>query len=84
MITNEILLAKLEERLDNFKADTKETLDAILVQATKTNGRVNELEDWKTRIETSIKASKFYVGIAGLVIGFFLEKIFSSWTTEKY
>lgn len=41
---------ELALQIDDFKRETRDTTTRILDQTTKTNGRVNKLEDWKNMI----------------------------------
>lgn len=61
----------IADRLTAIDDKFDEKLDKILIQTTKTNGRVNNLEDWRKLI------SKIIWTIIGMVVGiatFLIEK----------
>ena len=65
---------KIQFILDRLEAMDKkydDKLDAILIQTTKTNGRVSVLEDWKKTIG---KVVSVIVGFGVTVAGYFFEK----------
>lgn len=59
------------DRLESMDKKYDDKLDAILIQTTKTNGRVSVLEDWKKTIG---KIVSVIVGFGVTVAGYFFEK----------
>lgn len=64
------------ERLDAIDEKFDGKLDAILVQTTKTNGRVNGLESWRALVN---KVLWSILGIVLTIGGFFLQ----NWISKK-
>jgi len=64
------------ERLNSIDEKFDGKLDAILIQTTKTNGRVNNLESWRSLVN---KVLWSLLGIVLTVAGFFLQ----NWISKK-
>lgn len=62
------------DRLDSIDEKFDGKLDAILVQTTKTNGRVNGLEAWKAQVN---KVLWSILGIILTVAGFYFQNYLS-------
>lgn len=69
------LLARLDERYRRID----EKIDAILIQTTKTNGRltkaeeeINNLKNWRSQL----KGSYYVIGVVGSIIAIVLGIIF--------
>ena len=69
-------LQYLLEKLDSIDEKFDGKLDAILIQTTKTNGRVNGLEAWRALVN---KVLWSVLGIVLTVAGFFLQ----NWISKK-
>ena len=59
------------DRLEAIDSKFDEKLDKILIQTTKTNGRVSGLEDWKRGVTKTIW---WLMGIAGAIIALIIQK----------
>ena len=69
-------LQYLLEKLDSIDEKFDGKLDAILIQTTKTNGRVNGLEAWRALVN---KVLWSVLGIVLTIAGFFLQ----NWISKK-
>ena len=63
-------LQLIHDRLEVIEKRFDDKLDAILIQTTKTNGRVSSLEDWKKLVG---KVVWMIVGFAVTIVGFYLQ-----------
>lgn len=61
----------IADRLEAIDSKFDEKLDKILIQTTKTNGRVSGLEDWKRGVMKSIW---WFMGIFGAIIALLIQK----------
>jgi hypothetical protein len=61
----------IHDRLEAIDQKFDEKLDAILIQTTKTNGRVSSLEDWRKLIGKIVWA---VIGFIVTIVGFYIEK----------
>lgn len=61
----------IADRLEAIDSKFDEKLDKILIQTTKTNGRVSGLEDWKKGITKTIW---WVMGIIGATIALLIQK----------
>lgn len=68
--TNLLQHEMIRKNMEDFHKATQETLQAILAQTSKTNGRVNRLEMWRSYI------------LGGMALLTFLIPI-SMWAIEK-
>ena len=74
--TNQLQHEKIILSLNDFHKQTKETLELLLVQTTKTNGSVRELQLWKANFEgktyaVPIIVSAIIAGAVGLLFKLF-------------
>ena len=61
----------IADRLEAIDSKFDEKLDKILIQTTKTNGRVSGLEDWRNGI---MKSVWWVMGILGAIIALLIQK----------
>jgi hypothetical protein len=61
----------IADRLEAIDSKFDEKLDKILIQTTKTNGRVSSIEDWKKGISRGVW---WVLGIAGTIIALLIQK----------
>lgn len=61
---NELQHEAILESLKNFHKNTDETLNKLLAQTTRTNGRVSRLELWRSGIVACIALLGFLIPLA--------------------
>ena len=59
------------DRIEAMDKKFDDKLDAILIQTTKTNGRVSSLEDWRKHIGKIVWS---IIGVITTIVGFYIEK----------
>lgn len=76
----------LEEKFRHFETkieDIDEKTDRILVQTTKTNGRVDKLEDWKHNMQGTFAGINKTSIVSATVFGFILNMVWDWFKTTK-
>lgn len=56
-------------RLDERQIAIIDKLEEILIEAKKTNGRINELEKWKNQMHGGWRATAFIASGLGVIVG---------------
>lgn len=65
------LIARLDEKINGLEKNINQKLDQILVQTTKTNGRLTKAEDDLNKLFTwksNLKAIYTFIGVVGSVL----------------
>jgi len=65
-------LQLIHDRLEVIEKRFDDKLDAILIQTTKTNGRVSSLEDWRRLVG---KIVWIIIGFAVTILGFYIQSL---------
>lgn len=77
-MSNDVLVERIDglrELINEKFADNDKSHAAILAQTTKTNGRVNHIEDWKSKVTGAlIIMNIILVPIALMFIRAFIDK----------
>ena len=58
-----IMLSNMKETMDSFHSDMRRDISEIKTQTSKTNGRVNKLENWRSGIVAVIAFLSFILPI---------------------
>lgn len=94
MLDNEHNTYTMKEMIEEFRVDTKESLNRIEAQTTKTNGRVTASEKDISDIKSNVKTSKaqvwtaisvlLLVGATVITLGtMVLKSAVEKWTVDK-
>lgn len=68
-----VVLARIEERLNNYIEKSEDKLEAILAEAKKTNGRVTTIETWKNKVKGAWAMLILVAAGAGTIAGLIVE-----------